>query len=72
MTKSTVMVTKPLHLDALRRLEQEVEVLNPDIPFLLRGVSSGMVRLERGHLREAGGVETSEVFGRFQHVSSSC
>jgi hypothetical protein len=30
------MVTKPLHLDALRRLEQEVEVLNPDIPFLHR------------------------------------
>ena len=29
MTKKTVMVTKPLHLDALRRLEQEVEVLAP-------------------------------------------
>ena len=29
MTKKTVMVTKPLHLDALHRLEQEVEVLTP-------------------------------------------
>ena len=29
MTKKTVMVTKPMHLDALRRLEQEVEVLTP-------------------------------------------
>ena len=27
MTEKTVMVTKPMHLDALRRLEQEVEVL---------------------------------------------
>ena len=29
MTKKTVMVTNPLHLDALHRLEQEVEVLAP-------------------------------------------
>ena len=29
MSKKTVMVTKPLHLDALHRLEQEVEVLTP-------------------------------------------
>ena len=29
MAKKTVMVTKPLHLDALHRLEQEVEVLTP-------------------------------------------
>jgi len=29
VTKKTVMVTKPLHLDALHRLEQEVEVLTP-------------------------------------------
>ena len=29
MSKKTVMVTKPLHLDALRQLEQEVEVLTP-------------------------------------------
>jgi D-3-phosphoglycerate dehydrogenase len=29
MIKKTVVVTKPLHLDALRRLEQEVDVLTP-------------------------------------------
>ena len=44
MTKKTVMVTKPLHLDALHRLEQEVEVLTPfeasreEIMVLLAGV----------------------------------
>jgi D-3-phosphoglycerate dehydrogenase len=44
VAKKTVMVTKPLHLDALRRLEQEVEVLTPfdasrdEIVVLLAGV----------------------------------
>ena len=44
MTQKTVMVTKPLHLDALHRLEQEVEVLTPfeaspgEIMALLAGV----------------------------------
>jgi D-3-phosphoglycerate dehydrogenase len=44
MVKKTVMVTKPLHLDALRRLEQEVDVLTPfeashdQILMLLAGV----------------------------------
>jgi D-3-phosphoglycerate dehydrogenase len=48
MTKRTVMVTKPIHLDALQRLQEEVSVLTPyqatadELRTLLPGVH-GMV-----------------------------
>jgi D-3-phosphoglycerate dehydrogenase len=67
MTKRTVMVTKPIHLDALQRLQEEVHVLTPyqatedELRALLPGVHGmvlgGVFRMGPSELDLAGNLE---------------